>query len=380
MVYFRPGSHVRRLVTILAVTGEIPVKALALLGSQRVYRALVTRLCEEQTFVNSETGEKLTCRLLTLHGKGGKKSIRFYKAGLLVLNWIGAYDSYMRAFWNHNFPSDDSHVDRNFRFSEAVILCMRAGAEIRPWQMRALQKQSIQRQAFSRPALYSAKAAKNTQEGDLCKTQYARFIAALFTSDHAYVLYNVRNAVMKWNGMSECKTVESIAQLARMNSTVPSVDSAIIFGNTEDVAIRTIEDLRKKRRMELRLDAVYRHIYFVPLSEGGLDQLRLLLLPDWNERMLAVFFTSAERSFNQGAFEYDAVVDGAYIFVFLDGDIARLNRFAGAVRDGQKRCELLCFPFQVGLAKQVVGDTVDITTVAPSVVLSTLGAGKEDDL
>lgn len=122
MIWFRPGSHVRRLCVILAVTGEIPVKSLFLLGSQRVYRALVAKLIEPQKIINSETGETLFCRLLTLHGKGAKKSVRFYKAGLPVLDWIGVREFYMSAFWNHKLPSDDTHVERNFRLAEATIV------------------------------------------------------------------------------------------------------------------------------------------------------------------------------------------------------------------------------------------------------------------
>lgn len=376
MIFFRQGSHARSLTAVLAVTGEIPVKSLALFGSQRVYRALVTRLCEDQTLCNTDTGEKLSCRLLTLHGNGAKKSVRFHKSGLPVLDWVGARNYYLNAYWNHNFPSDDVHVERHFRFAEAAILFARAGAEIRPWCARVLQKQAILREPFSMPTLYAAKDLKKVQDFELRKTQYARFTGAVFTRDNTYVVYNARGAVMKWNGIGEYKSLQSIIGLSRMNTLVFSVDGAILFGKSEDLAVRTVEDMDNAPRPELRLDYVYRHVYFVPLNEDGIDQLRLLLIPNWNERLLCALFDPNQRAYNQGLFEYDAIVDGSFLFEFFDGDIARLIRFQKAAPAYRNRCELLCFPFQVGLVRRVLGDLVYIRTIETTAILDALGADR----
>ena len=124
---------------------------------------------------------------------------------------------------------------------------------------------------------------------------------------------------------------------------------------------------------DLRFDAIYRHIHFIPLSADGVGQLQILLLPDWNERLLDLMFEPAQRSYERGAFEYDAHVDGVYVFAFFDGDLARLIRFHEAVSEFKCRAELLCFPFQVSLAKQVLGELVDIKTIGLQPVLEALG-------
>lgn len=135
MIHFSAKSHVHRLVTVLSFVGEYPAHSLHLLGKERVMKELVHRLTTAQTFRNDETGEEHTCRLLTITGKGREKSIRFYKAGLVILGWVhpDAYGYYMRSFWNHRFPGDKAHRERHHRVAEAAVLCMKAGLEVRPY-------------------------------------------------------------------------------------------------------------------------------------------------------------------------------------------------------------------------------------------------------
>ena len=65
MIQFRPGSHVHRLVTLLSVVGEYPVRSVHLLGNDRVYKAMIHKLTMQQRFRNSQTGtgDSLICYL-----------------------------------------------------------------------------------------------------------------------------------------------------------------------------------------------------------------------------------------------------------------------------------------------------------------------------
>ena len=61
------------------------------------------------------------------------------------------------------------------------------------------------------------------------------------------------------------------------------------------------------------------------------------------------------------------------MFSFFDGDLARLIRLREDLEEEHYPCQLLCFPFQVSLAKQVLGDLVDIRINEPGDVLNALG-------
>ena len=70
-----------------------------------------------------------------------------------------------------------------------------------------------------------------------------------------------------------------------MNSKISAINSAILFGQSETVALNTITESDKSRKQEFRFDAIYRNIYFIPLSEDGMRQLRFLTVPNWNEKI-----------------------------------------------------------------------------------------------
>ena len=69
----------------------------------------------------------------------------------------------------------------------------------------------------------------------------------------------------------------------------------------------------------------------------------MFTVPDLKERLLELLFEPEQRSYDRGAFEYDACVNGVFVLSHLDGDIARLVRFKEAVERRPEHCEVLCF-------------------------------------
>ena len=374
MIFFRPRSQTRRLIEMLAVTGEFPVSSLYLFGSQRTMRELVSRMTEIQQYRNTETGETVTCRLLTLSGKGRNKAVRLLKSGFQILDWFGAREYYEANWREHNLPSDASHREPRFRCAEASVMLILAGVEIRPWWKPPLQTSLGGPLLPGWASFYSSRELKNLWDGEIKKIQYVRMSGLVLSRYGGMAVYNTRDAVMKWSGEGEYKAYLSMSTLAHINTRADSVESAILFGRSEEVALRTIETFRKSRRYDLRFNSTYRYIYFVPLCENGIAQLRLLLLPDWNERLLQAMFAPSQRSNNMGSFEYDGIVDGVYVFEFFDGDIARLEHFRQGIEDRDVQCRVCCFPFQVSLVKSVLGDRVEIDTYEPKTVMEALGA------
>ena len=61
--------------------------------------------------------------------------------------------------------------------------------------------------------------------------------------------------------------------------------------------------------------------------------------------------------------EYDAFVDGKYVYSFLDNDIARLIRLREALQTGTHPFEIICFPEQFTLLRKYLGPQIDIKTI-----------------
>lgn len=365
MIYYRQGSHVEKLISVLSVVGEFPTTGLHLLGNERMMKYTVRSLCEPQRLYNPANEQELTCRLLGVSGHGQEKTIRFFYAGLPILDWVapGARDYYLNTFYNHRFPGSAHNKDRNHRMAEAVAMFSRLGVDFRPYQLPPLQKEYILTTIPEAPSFYGARELKRAGGDDLKKASYSRILGLLFSPGNRYAVYNARNAAMKWAGQSEFKAKSIVSDLCRVNTGGKPLESAVLLGKNYDVALRMLGERDKNRKDSFRFDTVYHQVYFIPQTEPGLRQLRILLQPDWRESILSLLFESSARSYDRGSFEYDAVEDGYYVLSHMDGDIARLLRFRAACIDTEAKMGVLCFPHQCEFVREFLPDTVRIQTV-----------------
>ena len=277
MLYIRPGSQVWQLITLLSFVGEYPVRSLHLLGNERVYKALVHKLTTVQIYRLPQTDLTMETRLLTVTGKANGKTIRLYKSALPILDWIhpDAYRYYMDAFWSHRFPGDAAHWERNHRVAEAAAMFISAGVEAQPYLLPHLQNREILRTVPETPCFYLAKDIKKVGGVEMNKTMFTRMVGAFFCSSEAYAVYNTRDAVMKWSGKGEFKALHSLIEIGRLNAGLHTVTSAILFGESGSVALNTLVESDHTKRMEFRFDSIYRHIYFIPMNEYGIRQLKI---------------------------------------------------------------------------------------------------------
>lgn len=365
MLTLRLGSQAFLLVSLLAVTGEFPLRSLHLLGNERVLRELVRRGSGRQVIRNSDGSAQIDTRLFQISGKGRDKSLRLYKGVLPVLDWLhpAAYRYYMGSFYGHRFPGDSSHRERNHRVAEAAAMFMRSGVEIRPYLLPVLQTESIRQTVTGRHAFYFARDLKKLRAVEQNKTMFTRTVGALFSTGSCYAMYNTRASAMKWSGLGEFKALHSLNELARMNAGV-GVDSAILFGASEETVLATLAASAHPNRPEFRFDRIYPHIYFVPLDSFGARMLKLLLTPDRNRKLLSALFDPEDRvRSGMGLTERDAVVGGVSVLSHFDGDIARLMRFREAAELYGGKYEVLCFPEQAGFVAEYMGALAAVRTI-----------------
>ena len=362
MITARPGSHVHQLLQLITAAGEIPASALPIIGNERVMAALVHKLESIQDIRFSRGGFVYHVRLIQVSGRKDKRTIRLYKKGLVVLDELyqGLLDWYLSAFDGHNFTGDPFHIWRNHRVAEVLALCLTAGIEIRPYVLPPLQKSVIRRITPESPCFYIARYFKKTDTESANKTMYTRITGGLFCTDQCFAVYNTRGAVMKWSGRGEVKALGNLLELARMNAGLDEVSAALLMGENYEVAINTILESDKTRRSELRFDKIYRRIHFIPLNQYGTRLLKMIIIPNWNEKLLNALFEPGQRSYNRGAIEYDAVVNGKKILSHLDGDIARLIRFREAQNCQTEPADVLCFPWQTGFLKSYLNGTAGL--------------------
>ena len=140
-------------------------------------------------------------------------------------------------------------------------------------------------------------------------------------------------------------------------------DHAILLGENTDLALQTLLESDKSRRMELRFDRIYPHVHFIPMTEQGTRLLRLLTLSDWHEQVLAAVFPERMRVKMPGVMEYDAQDGNTLILSHLDGDIARLVRVRQALEHSGAPYEILCFPWQSQFVDRYIGGRAQLREI-----------------
>lgn len=351
MIILQKTAHAHTLMTLLAYVGEFPVKSVLLLGSERVWKALIQKMGQSQEVKLLETGEIMHCQLVTVSGKGRTKTVRMHKSALPVLEKMDsqAYRYYMDHFQEHHFSGGPAHIDRDHRIAEAVAMCWKASVDIAPAVMHKLREPDVQKIQVSDPVLYLSRELKDYWGGEMHKTMYTRIVGLLHCPGNCYGIYNTRDALMKWNGIGEEKIRHYLSYALDLDTPDGKLRSAILFGDDYDVALRSLQ----ASTVQARFDKVYQHIHFVPMNEMGIKMLRTLTVPDWWEQQIEMLYGAENRVTGYQSFEYDAVVDGMYCFSHLDGDLCRLMRLRGALSSRlDLKVEITCYPEQEPFIKE----------------------------
>lgn len=261
---------------------------------------------------------------------------------------------------------------------ESRMQGMRSGVECRPYMLPILQNRTITKRIPDAPCFYLAKELKKLGEAEMNKTMFTRMVGTAYLGQRPYAVYNTRSAVMKWSGKGEFKTLHSVIEISRLNAGTDAMPAAILLGQSESVALKTLLESDTTKRPEFRFDAIYRNLYFIPMDEHGIRQLRLMTVPDWKERLLELLFDPEVRTYDRGLFEYDAKIGDAYVFSHLDGDLARLVRFKEAVQNQRGNYEVLCYPYQMTFIREYLGNHVTIKTIGLDAVEAELDPERRD--
>lgn len=60
MIYIHSGSHTYKLLTLLSVAEEYPMRSIHLIGRERVFKILIHKLTTFQVCINPQTDEELS--------------------------------------------------------------------------------------------------------------------------------------------------------------------------------------------------------------------------------------------------------------------------------------------------------------------------------
>ena len=371
MIFIREGTHVYQLLSLLTCTGEYPLQTVHLLGSERTWKTLIRRLTKPQDFCLKESGKRHRCRMLTISGSGKYRTIRLHASALVLLELLdsGAYNYYLEHFDWHHFSGNQYHVERHHRIAEAVVMCMNAGMETRPYKIQGARTPNARFLGNKQPCFFLSWELKDFWQGEMNKTKFSRMVGAIVYSGSCYMVYNSRDALMKWNGEGESKVQSYLSVIWSAGSSGYKIDSAILFGKDYLVAMRTLEEVARTRRFNKCFYSVYSHIHFVPMNDFGVKLLQTITLPNWKEEHLYMLYEEEALDNRYRSFEYDVFQDGKFCISLLDGDLCRLIRMREALRNRDEiEYQITCYPEQVPMLKEYLMEFRDENRIILDVV------------
>lgn len=334
---------VRKLLNVIAMSGEFPYCSLSLIGNERELRKRVKQMQEIQTYRNTLTGQTLTCKALTVSGKGRRKTIRISRDACKLLFWTDAVSFYAGHYANYNFRGDLQHIDRSHRVAECIAMLDRAQFSVAcaNWdEIRALPADTF---VLSRGLKMNNDTAPEVDK----KLVFTRITGVLKTSDMLYAVYNMRNREMKWNGAGELKIKCEIDCIQNSRYC-----EAVIFGTDYSCGAHLMEQ-SYIRNKSYRFSSLYYNIYFIPLDKNGISLLKILRLPDHNNILLDAIFGKNRSDPAYHYFVYHHRLDGKYIYSFVDSNINELYRFKDSVEFyTEYSFTILCLEFQYAFIKQ----------------------------
>ena len=323
-----------------------------------------------------ESGKRHRCRMLTISGKGKYRTIRLHASALVLLELMdpNAYHYYTEHFDGHHFSGNQYHVERNHRVAEAFVMCSNAGMEARPYQLPAPYDRDIRYKKKPQPIFFLSRTLKNFWRGEMNKTKFSRIVGAILYGHNCYMVYNSRDALMKWNGEGESKAQNYLSVAWASDWPGFKIDSAILFGRDYLVAMRTLEEAARTRRFDKCFYSVYSHIHFIPMSGFGVKLLQIITTENWNRELLSMLYDEETLDFGRKSFEYDVLQNRKVHCSHLDGDLCRLIRMREALRNRSDiQYQITCYPEQLPMLQEflsefrgtgrVAFDTVDIEEV-----------------
>ena len=371
----RKDSRLYRLISLLSVCGEYPVRSLHLLGNKRMYRKLVDECMQPLTVRNPETAEAISLpRLFNLCGKGRLKSIRLYSGALPILKWIDEGEYYDIISNGHNMPMNDQHLDRNHRVAEVLAVCRDAGIEIFPHNLPNFQRDEFDTIIPIRQPFFMTSRMLKWFGGDDAanKTNFTRLVGTLFIGETDYFVYNTRYTPMKWSGLGELKAKINIRTLLQK----PPFHEAysMLFADSGEIAMDAYLATHKIKNSNYHFDKIYDKTHFIPLNEYGARFLRFFTIPNWHDMLIKnIFQTDTLTPFVGNHF--DNCTDNIYSLVWLNGDLRRLWAAYPTVH----KTRIYCFCWQERFVRNYVGDDVEILIVNFNKVESLLFDEYEED-
>lgn len=346
-----------QLLELVAISGELPADQLRRLPGGDAYKLNVVRALKSK-------------KLLRTYYRNGLRGYRLTSSAKEALLW----ENPARFSFSLTGASETnlvkSEITRRLRLhcvAEATVTMMNADIlffrDEKPFLFSPVWDNSSE---FVRtPVFYNSREIKEIGTV-FVKIRGARSVGVLLTPADIFVVYNLGNAMMKWEYKSEMRTkalMKTVLCRERLPQQYPpDAVQGLILGNGMDLAYDILKETGSNQYFVL--DGNYENFFYLTNDRRGESLLRLLCSKELTERLENILLTDLYESNSGSTLENDAFdKDGNPVLFGYFCNLPRIRRFDTALRLQNKKGTLICFDFQREVLERYCSKLITFQTI-----------------
>lgn len=342
------------LLTLTALSGELPTALLGRLPGGEAYKAKVVKWLKKDGFLRTYYADGLRGFRLTAAAKN-----------LLLDSWPDLFCPYLTGQSETNvLKSELTRRLRLHRMAAVLVTMHNAGVGVFPWQKPDVFGPTQPGDArIEWPVYYSSREVKEIgPQRD--KIRGSRATGVLLTENDVFAVYNTGASEMKWERNSELRLKILMQQElcwrrlpAQYQETEPN---AIVFGADMERMSVLMGVGTDQRHKYFVLEETYQHFHYLTSDHRGEAILKLLGEPKQRAVLDGILLEGLSEA-RENWFVVNDAMDGETPVLFgYTCDMPRIRRFCGGLRMHGFRGTLYCFDFQEEALRRICGPNVDI--------------------
>lgn len=352
-----PGNQTRgyELLELTAISGELPAGQLSRLSGGESYKAAVITALKQKRLLKTYyrdglRGYRLTAQAKELLCEENPDRFLFYLTGSVDTNHV---------------KSEITRRLRLYRIAETAVTMKNAGVTIFRDERPAVFAPAWNGDIHIRsPSFFNSREIKELGTV-FAKIRGARSVGVLLTEREIFAVYNLGDALMKWEYKSEMRTkalLKTILCRERLpDQYSPDSVKGLIFGNRMELAYDLLTNAGGKQYFVL--DGNYESFCFLTNDRRGEAVLKLLCCPELMESLNEILTGDLEPTQPGFTIENDAMEDGNPVLLCYTCDLPRIKRFHSALQLQNRHGIIICFDYQAETLRRYCGDTVQFQTI-----------------
>ena len=279
MSWVKPETHKDRLISMIAICGEMPVDQLTRLPGGYEYKISIIKQLKKKHMIKTFYKDGLRGLRLLLPAKDellkqNDERFSFYLTGVSETNHI---------------RSEVPRRLRLHRMAETLITMQNGKVEIyRDNKPHIFAPERIETQ-ISFPAFYSSREIKEMGI-DTIKIKGARSMGTLMTESRIYAVYNIGDSLIEWDYKAEMRfkaMMQTTICQNRLKHQYSGVSiSGLLLGNSMELAAEIFRQTREKEYF--LFDGGYEHFYYLTNDRKGERLLSILCYPDIRQILMNI--------------------------------------------------------------------------------------------